>query len=334
MLPSFARSPFRPKDPLNPKIYTHWFNENKIFTLEDPYLEEAPIFQTFNINLFVNNMLPSEEIKYRNRNETIKGKELSKLIENLLIEIKEKKKEYKDFKVLKSRDFNLKKSYGLIVLKFKNYPFILKLFIESPESFVNPYDRGFQASCIYIMGGGINRYLVGFTRIKNLQIIRKKIENNPELAKELDTPRKWFWTPKNNKWIVITGKNIGKKKFQKICLPGTYAIIADEIIQDKSFTIFNKEDRKKCLEICKIVGDRMDPHIDNFLPEKETGKMVLIDTEYFPTLVGLQKEMEVKSYFKWYVKLGCKFLQDKYFRHKKTRRKVQFGNRKKTHEKL
>ena len=146
--------------------------------------------------------------------------------------------------MLKDSDFNSRSVSGLIILKFKEYPFVLKLFIKTPETFVKPLSEGMIPRFFFRMGGGINRHLSGFTRVKNLEEIRKKIEANPEWNELIDTPRKWFWLPKNPRWIEVRSKNIGPSGELKTELPAMYGIVADFIENDKSFSLWNTEDRE------------------------------------------------------------------------------------------
>ena len=80
------------------------------------------------------------------------------------------------------------------------------------------------------MGGGVNRHLSGFTRIKNAQAFKEFITKNPYWQSRVDMPRKWFWLPCNTRWITIAGANIGKYKQVSIDIPGTYCIVADAIV--------------------------------------------------------------------------------------------------------
>lgn len=87
----------------------------------------------------------------------------------------------------------------------------------------------------------------------------------------------------------------------------------------------NKENRKFALNFSYKLENRLDPHIDNFMIEKDTGKIVIIDTEHFPSMVGLKEVTHFKSYAQWYMKLAAKGVRDSFFRHKKLRRDHQFS---------
>lgn len=320
-----GRSPYRPQDPLMPEIITHWQGSSKTYHLRDYCLEEYPIFHKFDREYFMNHLLPDEPISFRNApDKHVNGDHLKQLIEELLIELtRKKRKKFKHFKVLKDSDFNERSVSGLIILKFKEYPFVLKLFIKTPETFVKPLSEGMIPRFFFRMGGGINRHLSGFTRVKNLEEIRKKIDADPEWAELIDTPRKWFWLPKNPRWIEVKSKNIGCSGELKAELPAVYGIIADFIENDKSFSLGNPEDREIAIKFAHYLENRVDAHVDNFMVEKSTGIIVLIDTEHFPTMVGLKEQIEYDNYPTWYYKLSRKCFKDIFLRDKQKRRDIQ-----------
>lgn len=320
----FCRSPLRPYEAM-PEITTYWQDSpSQTYHLRDSHLEEGPIFKTFDKEFFFNHLLPIDAIPFRNNpNQTVDGKVLSNLAENLLLELKQKKKRFTDFTVLKSTDYNPTEGCGLLVLKYKNYPFVLKLFIENPSSFVQPYNKGIEPTSFFIMGGGIMRHLTGFTRIQNLEAINTLVKSDPYWSQLVDTPRKWNWLPSDTKWFVVDGKNIGNKPSLTIQLPAVYAIIADEIVIDKKKTLLNRRHALRCMRLCQFTDYRIDPHIQNFRIERGTGKLVLIDTENFRMLVGLKEHFCVDSYISWYMRLGAKFTRDALFRDKYMRQQAQ-----------
>lgn len=317
------RSVHRPKDPFMPTITTYWPNNSTKHCLEDWHLEEIPIFLTFDKKHFKKHKLPKGPIPYRNHPEkNVTGEKLGQLASHVIEEIQSGKHTFTHFKKLKVRDFCEKDHSGLAILKYKDYPFVLKLFIENPASFVRPYSKGFEPTMFFWMSGTM-RHLTGFGRIKNLERIRAKLNTHPIWSKRVDLPRKWFWEPKNNKYFIVMGKNIGQVKTQKIKLPSKYGIICDAIEAPKKLTVIKKKHRDECLQIAKFLEYNLDPHLPNFLPEKETGKLVIIDTEHFPGLTGLKRKLDARSYMGWYIKLSYKAFKDKYCRSKKARREMQ-----------
>jgi hypothetical protein len=309
-----------------PEITVSWVDGYERYVLKSSHLEEVALFKKFEKDFFLDHMLPDATIAFRNKNhEMVAGSVLKDLLEKLIKDLEKNRvtrATFDDFIILKRRDFNFELNCGLIVLKFKKYPFVVKLFIESPSSFVQPFSKGIEPVFFFIMGGGINRYMSGFTRVKNLEIIRCHIKSDPYWSEHIDTPRKWFWQPVNNRWFTIEGKNIGACDYQKISLPSVYAIVCDEIKSDGSLRLINKANRRLGIQLSQFLGNRVDPHIDNFMIEYDTKKIVLVDTEHFPTMVGLKDKLAFDSYFSWYCKLTRKFLKDCYGRSKRDRRAV------------
>lgn len=324
-----SRSPLRPRNKFTPTISTQWspnIEGEKIYTLTEPHLELYPLFQTFDPQHFKEATLPEEPIAFRNDStQTVDGALLKEEMETLLREVRAEKQKFKDFDVLKKRDFNFKKQAGLLVVKCKKYPFVVKLFMENPRSFVRPYNKGFTPSCIFVIGGGITRHTLGFTRIKNAYSIQKRLEESAYWANKLSVPRKWFWTPKNARWIRLDGYNIGNHDHITIEMPGTYAIIADYIDCEREFSLASRTDRRNAIDISNYFLCRIDPHINNFMVEKNTGKIVIIDTEHFPTLAGFKERPRMTSYTSWYLHLFTKYLKDRFGKSKEERIQMQLN---------
>lgn len=58
--------------------------------------------------------------------------------------------------------------------------------------------------------------------------------------------------------------------------------------------------------------------------EKGTKKLVIVDTEHFPTVVGFRKRPpKCKNYTSWYLQLSSKCGKETFFRTKKERRAAQ-----------
>lgn len=320
----FSRSSLRPHDRHTPLIITNWVGDSKKYFLRDSHLEIFPLFQTFDEKHMQDNLLPSGNISFRGEPEkSISGEELSTMIEHLIGEVRRRKKKFRDFIRLKKRDFSRRKQAGLVVVKCKKYPFVVKLFMETPKSFVHPYEKGFEPACFFTIGGGACRHSVGFTRLKNLHSIRERIQHNPHWSKRIDLPRKWFWLPSRERRIELTGYNIGGHEKISINLPSVYAIVADEIKGERTFSIWNSDDRRTAIDLSNFLLCRIDPHITNFIVEKETGLIVIIDTEHFPSLVGLKSRPRITTYSSWYLRLVSKFVKDRFFRSKRERIRLQ-----------
>lgn len=320
----FSRSPLRRPDPSVPYITTQWTGNQKTYQLRDSHLEIFPLFQMYDPQHVSKNLLPQKKITYRNNpKKSVSGKTISAHIESLLKEIQLKKTKYDNFVVLKDRDFNTKKQAGLLVLKSKHYPFVVKLFMENPRSFIRPYNKGFEPACIFIIGGGATRHLLGFTRIKNAQYIKERVQKNYYWKRCVDVPRKWFWLPDIQKTIELTGYNIGGHKKISVSIPSIYAIVADAIDEEKTFSFFSSKDRRTAMDLSNFLLCRIDPHINNFMVEKETEKIVIIDTEHFPSLAGFKERPRITTYSSWYLHLLFKYVKDRFFRSKSERIALQ-----------
>lgn len=323
--PLAGRSVHRPKESWIPSISTHWLDGGKRrYTLTNAHLEAYPLFELFDNDYFYAHFLPNSTITYRsNTTASTTGEQLNKLIEHLLTEIAQHKKVYTHFSMLQKRDFNRRRACGSLIVKFKDYPFVLKLFMETPKSFVNQHCKGFVPMCFFYMGSGVNRHMTGFTRLKNLDQLNERIKQDSYWSQHIDTPRKWFWLPKKDRWIEIVGTNIGNKKKLVTKIPATYAVIADAINIERTLSFWSSEDKKLELELCNFFELAIDPHITNFIVEKETGKLVIIDTEHFPTIVGLRKSRPFYSYVGWLLHLSGKFFCDTMLRTKHDRKTLQ-----------
>lgn len=265
-------------------------------------------------------MIPNKITYKYDETKHVTKKELENKIEHFFKEIEKKKRRFTHFTILKKRDFKRRRRCGLLVLKFKDYPFVLKVFMEKPKNFVRPYFKGFNPFFIHGLSGGINRHLLGFTRIKNLKDIKKTIASDPKWSKLISTPRKWFWVPKDRKEIELIGKNFEGKEELKTVIPGTYCIIADAInAENRTLSIFNKKARESCMSLCNFLDLRIDPCIGNFLLEKETNKIAIIDTEHFPSLTGFKNRKKFSGYLSEYLNIGIRYLNNMFLQSKKDR---------------
>lgn len=328
--PVIARSIYRMGSDSLPRITTRWVDENRTYTLQHPNLEVGPLFTNYDPDYLADYSFPEDLIASRNHKPDeplIAGSEVIKILETFVQELQSTtaiRAHYKDVIIIKKKDYNPRSHTGLIIVKLKKYPFVAKLFMETPSSFVSPFSKGFEPA-IFFMMGSINRHISGFLRIKNAEVIRMFIDESAYWSARVDIPRKWFWQPHNQRLIDVTSDNLGTHQHH-IVIPSVYAIIADAITPDHHFQIFNKEHRAKALEFCHFVGIRVDPHINNFMIEQGTGKLILVDTEYFPSMVGLRESFSFESYGDWYIQLSCKGFVDCFGRTKDVRKYIQYSD--------
>jgi len=285
-----------------------WSNKNnRKYHLIDNNLRPVPLLHVFNEKHFEENLLPTQSITYDNGQKMIAPQKINQLIEFLFTEINKKNKEYRDFTILKKSGFVRHKKCGLLILKFKNYPFILKLFMEPPKSFVNPYDKGFEVTNFFIAGGAL-RHTLGFTRIETLNYVQKAIQKSDKWRSRISLPRKWFWLPKDPVWLHIKTYNLGQKKEDSITMPSIYGVIADELQKDPD----KETDYNELMEFSQFLEHRIDPHTKNFFIEKKTGKIALIDTELFPLILGFNEKIDPQNtHIEWYTHLASKYIKEK-----------------------
>lgn len=276
------------------------------------------------MNQFDQHMLPKDHITYKsNKSElTVSSKTLNALIEQLITQVLNHKRTFHDFEILQTKNFNFSRGCGLIVLKFKHYPLVLKLFIESPDTYLDHYCKGIESIAFHSMAGGTNRHLSGLTRIPNLKFMQKRLNSLAQWKDTIVFPRKWFWLPHNPHWIVLTGYHLGNKDPIQTKIPGIYAIIADYIDMKQTIDMPIQEKKRIVMQLCNDVDTFIDPHYTNFSFISDTDKpfkIVIIDTEHFPTIVGLKKKKRFRNHNSWYQYLAGKYIRDTFFRNKKQR---------------
>ncbi len=324
-----GRSPFRKKDIDMPEIAISWKHSKRIHRRFNRAYTEYPIFTAFNEKFFTEHSLPTGFISSKATGVgPFNCREINRQINSLLIEIKKHKKEYTYFDIIKNRNFNHCKKCGLLIVRFKQYPLVLKLFMETPRSFIDPYCKGFENQFFFYMSGGINRHIAGLTRIKNLELVLEQINNNERWKNNIITPRKWYWLPPKPRFIEIKGRNIGEKKQITTNIPGTYAIIADELDITEDLHDLTPQARSELImQLCMDLHLFVDPHADNFIikyrPETDDYSISIVDTEHFPSMVGLKEEPFFNNHLEWYLYLGAKFFQDAFLQTKCSRRNTQ-----------
>ena len=322
-----ARHPFRTHDPRSTNV-TVCSDGHVPCTLFSNRLRLYPLF-AFRTQDVRDHLIPHEPITYRlDPSRTIAGQELGKLVERVISEVTTKKKLIKkakatsDCTILRDRNFNYKTSHGLIILKCKNYPFVLKIFMESPASFFDFRSTGIEPPFFFYMGGGANRHLTGMTRIRNRNMIQETINSLARWKNHVEIPRKWYWLPEQPKELTLIGRNIGGHEEIKTTIPSLYAIIEDEIeIKKETTRISNRKKRKLIIELCNDLHIYLDPNPHNyaFIEDKKTKqfKIALVDTEHFPTMAGIETKVQFKDHVDWYTYLAQNYLWRLYGQTKK-----------------
>jgi hypothetical protein len=322
------RSIHRKTDPENPCLSISWQEGGQMYVRRDAHFQAHPIFTAFDRTFFFSHMLPNEPISYvDDETKSIDGVQLGLLIEELITEIYQKKKQFTHFYTLQWKNFNYHHMCGLLVLKCKNHPFVVKLFIESPRTFLNPYIKGFEPVFSYYMSGGANRHMLGFTRIKNLEYIQQKLMADPLWSDIVEMPRKWYWLPKNSPWMTIVGTKLRTHDTLTTTFPGVYALVADYIEPTKHADLGWRTKTHAIIDLCNYLDMFIDPHATNYLfaPSADYPyyTITIIDTEHFPSLLGLKEKVQFTGYIDWLIYLARKAFGDIYLQTKQSRKQTQ-----------
>ena len=123
--------------------------------------------------------------------------------------------------------------------------------------------------------------------------------------------------------------NIGGKKEISTLMPSVYAIIADTIDTTEDAPLLSSQQRSELvMELAMDLRLFIDPHSDNFVfkHNKETNAyhISIVDTEHFPSIVGLKEEPFFNNHLEWFLYLGAKYFQDAFLQTKNDRREAQY----------
>ena len=123
--------------------------------------------------------------------------------------------------------------------------------------------------------------------------------------------------------------------------PGTYVIVADAIPTEKKLDIKKRERQEVVMELCNDLGLCIDPHENNFIflrnPKTKRMGITIIDTEHFPTFVGMKEKHHFKNHrqlawrdFRWQQswRLGDDTLSPAYFARWRSKHRIRNGSRK------
>src|SRR5579872_4696036 len=132
--------------------------------------------------------------------------------------------------------------------------------------------------------------------------------------------------PQNSENITIKGINIADYPLETT-LPSVYAIVADAIETDKEIPIDLKKKKRMVMQLCNDLQIYIDPHFNNyfFLQDKKLNKfkIVIVDTEHFPTMVGLKYKKHFRNHHAWYMYLASKCTYDMFFQTKQMMKKTR-----------
>lgn len=226
---------------------------------------------------------------------------------------------FRDVVILQTKNFNMSRRCGLIVAKCKHHPFVIKLFIEHPQSYFDPYCKGVESIAFFFAAGGVNRHCAGLSRIINLHTVQDTIKQMPEWSSRIIFPRKWLWIAENQTYLHFKGYNLIPGAILENSIPSIFAIIADEITMKDLLQIPLTTRKKIIMQLCNQLNLAIDPHVPNFVFKKASTApftISILDTEHFPTMVNLHKPPHFKSYCSWYTYLIFNFFSKTLFRYK------------------
>lgn len=308
-----AHSPLHHTYSLKPTIVTHYDDPKaEQYVGRSDYYEPWAHFTRYDEHYLNEHALPNGTIPPRyKQGKPVSGAEIRKRFNEATAEIFKARKRipFKGITILKDRDWNYPHASGLIIFKFNDLPFVIKLYRETPQTYVSPLSKGLEPALFWVMSGGINRYQLGFTRIKNGITVQQMLQQDPVWAHKVTLPREWYLVPDDVPYFIIEGYNMGCDKSFSIRVPSMYAIVCDWIEQERAFLMSNPTDRQTAMDIARILKNRIDPNIKNFIIEKNTGLIAIIDTEHFASVVGLRENIDFRNYWNWYTRLAGEFLK-------------------------
>ena len=124
------------------------------YTRTSSTYQKYPIFTVFDYNFFIEHQLPTSPITYADSSGTVPYDILNTILERVVDAITHKKKSIPGCTVIRDRNFNYHTGCGLLILKINQHPFVIKLFRETAESFINPYGKGLTPITFFFMAGG------------------------------------------------------------------------------------------------------------------------------------------------------------------------------------
>lgn len=294
-------------DDMNPHSYARSCNHYK----------KDPIFTVFDYQFFLDHQVPTTGITTGNEKPMVKKKKLDKILHNILFALKEQNSPLPHCTIMHDRNFNYTTQCGLIILKLHDYPLVIKLFKETPESFVSPFTKGFEPTTFFFMSGGSNRHIAGLTRIPNRLRLLAQIEQSEQWKDRVIIPRKWYWTPQPIEWLRIDGYHLDAKTNLHTEIPATYAVIADYVAAEQTTSLDPEMQKDLIMDLCTLCSLHLDPHMKNFVistkPDSEIPIITIIDTEDHACMTGLTEPVTYTTHIEWYTVLTRKFLKDLLF---------------------
>ena len=202
--------------------------------------------------------------------------------------------------IIKDDNFNYTSGTGLLVIRLHQHPFVIKLFTETGESITRSH--GIEPFFFMRMNGGIARHIAGLTRITVNQKLLTFLYNHADQYANITTPRTWAWVPDDTPWLDIHLTINTQQSDARV--PGIYALINDAIEYDRTAHIPSD----MVFSLFRDTNNIFDPHEGNCVYETQFQQYVILDTESFVDIVGLDRPLRTRSYVSWYGYLCYRFL--------------------------
>lgn len=316
-----TRSPLRSAARM-PKIVVADSESPHTYGRTSSHYKENPIFTIFDETFFFANQVPASGITYNNADAIISREMLDQKINAIITAVMEGITSLPGCTILRDSNFNYNTQCGLLIIKLDHYPFVVKLFRETAESFVQPLTKGLEPASSFFMAGGSNRHITGLSRLPNREYLLSVIEADPHWREIVQIPRKWYWVPESIAWLTIDGYHFKSNTELHTKIPALYAVVADYMeLPHESNIVPHKEQEKIIMDLCCTCNLHLDPHLKNFIVYQtdvsEQPTIAIVDTEDHQCMTGLNGAMTCANYIEWYLMLGTKFLCDAVF-HIKT----------------
>lgn len=313
------RSPLRKPARHMPTLVVSNDTELHSYARTSAYYKKHPIFTVFDKQFFMDHHLPDTGITDTEGLSMLSRAEANQILNDIMQALADHKTLLPHGTVIRDTNFNYTTLCGVIMLKLHHYPLIVKIFRETPHSFVLPFSKGFEPATSFLMSGGSNRHIAGLTRIPNRELLLSLIALHPEWHEIVYIPRKWYWTPDPIEWLYIDGYHLDPKKSHlHTTIPATYAVIADYITVDGNVALIDFEAQKDLImKLATICSLHLDPNMKNFIihtkPGSDALRIAIVDTEDHACMTGLTEPITYTTHMEWYLALTGKFLKNTLF---------------------
>jgi len=202
---------------------------------------------------------------------------------------------------IKDHEFDYVSGTGMLIVRLRDHPFVVKLFIASHDTLVRPYS--WESFFFMRMNGGISRHIAGLTRLTTNQSLQQFFKQHRTSYPDVTVPRIWSWIPSDTSKLTVQLEEHGATYHAS--LPSVYAFVYDHI----RYTENAHAPQSLVFDMFQDTDNMFDPHQGNCVIDTQTHEHVILDTEHFPTIVGFEKPLYTRSYPYWYVTMALQCLQ-------------------------